>query len=365
MREVASIKQNKNKFSVLLLILFSFWLMAFCLILPEAAAQSALRALFLCAKSVVPSLAVFMICSKILIKTGFCEKLSRTPLRHLCPRLGISCGGLTAFLVGLISGFPMGAVILSELVLRGEISKEEARQMMPFCNNAGPAFVIGTVGAAFFGSVSLGAVLFAAQTAAAVTAVLLTAKRRRMTGAAESILPAGHAPKQNISAARIVSSSVSESALSLVSVCGFVVFFTVLSDSFLVIWKRLAQHSFGAILRGVFEISGGLSALGETGEFPFAVLLAVCGGILGFGGISVWMQAADRAEAGSIPMEGYLSGRMLCSLLCALYAVLFGASPQKSFSSFAVILMLLAGLLLYAAVVSIKNKGFFKKRVEK
>ena len=317
MREVASIKQNKNKFSVLLLILFSFWLMAFCLILPEAAAQSALRALFLCAKSVVPSLAVFMICAKILIKTGFCKKLSRTSLRHLCPRLGISCGGLTAFLVGLISGFPMGAVILSELVLRGEISKEEARQMMPFCNNAGPAFA------------------------------------------------AGHAPKQNISAARIVSSSVSESALSLVSVCGFVVFFTVLSDSFLVIWKRLAQHSFGAILRGVFEISGGLSSLGETGEFPFAVLLAVCGGILGFGGISVWMQAADRAEAGLIPMEGYLSGRMLCSLLCALYAVLFGASPQKSFSSFAVILMLLAGLLLYAAVVSIKNKGFFKKRVEK
>ena len=155
MREVAAIKQNKQIFSIILILIFAFWLMAFSLL----------------------SLAVFVICAKILIKTGFCEKLARTPVARLCPLLGMSCGGLVAFLVGLVSGFPMGAVALSELVLRGDITKEEEESLM-----------------------------------------LFSEKSEHFHDAA----------KEKLSAARVVSSSVSEGAAALLSVCGFVVFFCVL-----------------------------------------------------------------------------------------------------------------------------------------
>lgn len=368
MREAAAIKQNKQIFSTVIILIFAFWLMAFSLFSPGAAADSARRALSLCAGSVIPSLAVFVICAKILIKTGFCEKLAATPVRRICPLLGMSCGGFVAFLIGLISGFPMGAVALSELVLRGDITKKEAESLMPFCNNAGPAFVIGTVGASFFGSAGFGAVLFAAQTAAAVTAVLLTAGKRRgmlLLGKSERFRDTA---KEKASAARIVSSSVSEGAAALLSVCGFVVFFCVLSDSLLALFSALKWDMSdlgGALLRGFFEISGGFAAFGGIRGISMPVISAVSGAMLGFGGISVYMQAADRAGAASLDMRSYLPGKLICSLLCAVYAVIFSALLRSAFAAVTVGFAVLFGGLIMTVAGFVKNKGFFKKRVEK
>lgn len=343
-------------------------MMAFSLIFPEDAAASAARALSLCAKSVVPSLAVFVIGAKILIKTGFCEKLAKTPVRRLCPRLGLSCAGLTAFIIGLVSGFPMGAVALSELVMRGSMTKEEAQCLMPFCNNAGPAFVIGTVGAAFFGSAKIGLLLFAAQTAASVTALLLTAKGRRNTISFIHPSVANEKPQKRMDAGRIVSSSVAEGAAALLSVCGFVVFFSVLSDSLITLLSALNREPgalVGASLRGFFEISGGMAALGAVNGISLPVMYGLSGTMLGFGGLSVWMQASDRAGAADISVKGYLEGKLLCALLCGFFAVLFGAPPWEFPAAAAVILPLFIGLFLIFAVRQIKNQGFFKKRVEK
>lgn len=350
------------------MVLLAAWMMAFSLILPETAAASALRALSLCAESVIPSLAVFVIGAKILIKTGFCEMLAGTPIRHLCPHLGLSCAGLTAFLIGLVSGFPMGAVALSELVRHGAMTKEEAQCLMPYCNNAGPAFVIGTVGGAFLGSAGVGVLLFASQTAASVTALLLTAGERKkyagLTGPAASV--GARRPKN--SAARIVSSSVAEGASALLCICGFVVFFSVLSDSVLALFSALNWTPvtlFAVFLRGFLEISGGMAAVGAADGIPLPVMYALSGAMLGFGGLSVWMQAADRAGAADIPVKGYLTGKLLCALLCAFFAVLLGAPPWDFPEGLAVVLPLFAGCLFVFAVRRIKNQGFFKKRVEK
>ncbi len=368
MREVAAIKQNKQIFSIISVLIFAFWLMAFSLFSPGETAASARAALSLCARSVIPSLAVFVICAKILIKTGFCEKLARTPMARLCPLLGMSCGGFVAFLIGLVSGFPMGAVALSELVLRGDITKEEAESLMPFCNNAGPAFVVGTVGASFFGSAGFGAVLFAAQTAAAITAVLLTAKKRRGMLLSEKSERSREAAKEKLSAARVVSSSVSEGAAALLSVCGFVVFFCVLSDSLLALFSALKWNIGelgGALLRGFFEISGGFAALGGVHDVSAPVMLALSGAMLGFGGISVYMQAADRAGAASLSMARYLSGKLLCALFCAAYTVVFSAFMGHVAAAVAIGAAAFAVLLGAAVMGFVKNKGFFKKGVEK
>ncbi len=368
MREVAAIKQNKQIFSIILILIFAFWLMAFSLFSPEETAASARSALSFCINSFFVLFVLFVMRLKIVIKTGFCEKLARTPVARLCPLLGMSCGGLVAFLVGLVSGFPMGAVALSELVLRGDITKEEAESLMPFCNNAGPAFVVGTIGASFFGSAGLGAALFAAQTAAAITAVLLTAKKRRGMLFSEKSEHFHDAAKEKLSAARVVSSSVSEGAAALLSVCGFVVFFCVLSDSLLSLFSALKWNIGGlggALLRGVFEISGGFAALGKVHDVSAPVMLALSGTMLGFGGISVYMQAADRAGAASLSMTRYLSGKLLCALFCAAYAAAFGALMRSATAAAAVGAAALAVLLCAAVIGFVKNKGFFKKRVEK
>ena len=370
MREVAAIKQQKLFFSVGGALLLAFFVMAFSLTQPETAAALVRRALRLSAESVIPSLAVFAIGAKILVKSGACAGLGRTPLRHLFTPLGVSAAGFSAFLIGLVSGFPMGAAALSDLVSRGEMTREEAESLLPFCNNAGPAFVIGTVGAAFFGSARFGVILFAAQTAAAVLGVMMTAPARRKfisasCGAEKREMPAGR--KGVSSTAGVIASSVAEGAAAMLSVCGFVVFFAVVSGAVSHVMQalNLNMDALGtALLTGALEVSGGFAALAETALPPFA-LLAVSGAMLGFGGISVWMQAADRAGAAALSMSHYFRGKLLCAGLCAAFSVLFGIIFQSKWGGLYAVGMILLWILSGILFRFVKNHLFFKKRVEK
>ncbi len=60
--------------------------------------------------------------------------------------------GAYAFVMGIISGYPVGAKIVTEFKNNGECSKAEAERLLSFTNNSGPLFIIGTVGIAMFGN---------------------------------------------------------------------------------------------------------------------------------------------------------------------------------------------------------------------
>lgn len=53
--------------------------------------------------------------------------------------------GAYAFIMGIISGYPVGAKIVTEFRKNGECSKVEAERLLSFTNNSGPLFIIGTV----------------------------------------------------------------------------------------------------------------------------------------------------------------------------------------------------------------------------
>ena len=50
-----------------------------------------------------------------------------------------------AFIMGLISGYPVGAKIVTDLRKTNLCSKDEGERMLCFTNNSGPLFIIGTV----------------------------------------------------------------------------------------------------------------------------------------------------------------------------------------------------------------------------
>lgn len=60
--------------------------------------------------------------------------------------------GAYAFIMGIISGYPVGAKIVTEFKNNNECSTAEAERLLSFTNNSGPLFIIGTVGVAMFGN---------------------------------------------------------------------------------------------------------------------------------------------------------------------------------------------------------------------
>ena len=68
--------------------------------------------------------------------------------------------GAYAFIMGIISGYPVGAKIVTKFRQDGLCTKAEAERLLAFTNNSGPLFIIGTVGITLFGNTQIGILLF-------------------------------------------------------------------------------------------------------------------------------------------------------------------------------------------------------------
>ena len=136
-------------------------------------ASSAIRyasdAIDLCLEMIVPTLFPFFICSGILIYSGFCELLAKAFQFCMYPLFRISPVGSSAFILGIVSGYPLGAVTAGELYANNYISKTEAERLLAFCNNSGPLFILGSVGIAIYSNIKYGIALYVAHILAALT----------------------------------------------------------------------------------------------------------------------------------------------------------------------------------------------------
>lgn len=323
-------------------IILSAYLLFCALAFPQRTAMSVTSALTLGIKTVVPSVFVFSVAMKML-SPYMCRVLSRFSL--LQKALCVSPGGLCMIFSGMLSGFPVGAVVFSELYRGGYISREEGISLMPFCNNAGAAFLVGGVGIGMAKSANVGVILLVAQALSSMIMLVITAPSRRVM----------HRGEKAYGGSSSVVKSITQSGMSMISILSFMAFFSVISDA---ICADL--HLFGyieALLRGALEIGGGLAFLFSS-ALPGRIALS--GAIVGFSGISVMMQVSFAA--GVDIYRNYFQKKLLMSALCALissalsriisaatYLEILGSGAKNAYDTLKFFVM----LAIFAAVSSI------------
>ena len=75
------------------------------------------------------------------------------------PLFNIRGEGSFAFIMGILSGYPMGAKIAANFRQNNICSKVECERLLSFTNNSGPLFIIGSVGISLFGNSTIGFLL--------------------------------------------------------------------------------------------------------------------------------------------------------------------------------------------------------------
>ena len=275
--------------------------------------DAARGALSLCAVTILPSLFPFFVLSILLSRLGIPRTLGQR-LGFAARLFGVSGAGLTALPVGLLGGYPMGAACVSELLACGEIDENEAGRLLLFCNNSGPAFLIGAVGAGAFGSARAGFLLYAAHGSAA----LLTGFLFRGPGGGSA--EAKPIPAEPFTAA--FPAAVRQAVSAALTVCGFVVCFSVLLG-LLEAWGLPALLGLDtperrALLCGFFEIGSAVGAL--RGLEPSPAHLALAAAILGWGGLSVHCQTAALFCESEISLRRHALGRLCSALFSAAIA---------------------------------------------
>lgn len=265
--------------------------------------QAVGEALALCARSVMAALLPFFITVSLAIGCGLFDLLRRMGLP---PEAAV-------FVVGAIGGYPVGARTAGELFRQGGISHQRAQRLLTCCNNAGPSFILSIVGAGVFGDKRIGLVLYILHLLAALAAGWLMgrfgAKKappngEKRTGKGEKMTP------KSVTLSVLFVESVRSGAASMVSICGFVVYFWVLAALLRQLFPALSPA-----LCGLLELTGGITALPPTAR-GFCAAAA----LLGWGGVSVHCQTAAVLEGSGLSLGGYLPAKALQAVISAAMA---------------------------------------------
>ena len=296
---------------------------------PQQAMEAARSGLLLCGNVIIPSLFPFFVLSALVVELGLAGALGRMlePLMGVLFHVNGSCASAVA--LGFLGGYPVGARTAIELYRKGMCTKPEAQRLLAFCNNSGPAFILGVVGTGVFASSRAGLLLYLAHAAASVCVGILFRFYRAGEGK-QGLSHLTQVEAKRFSAA--FTGAVTSGLASVLNICAFVVLFTVIIRllvlsgilpflaglvGFLLSPLGFDQMWAQRLLTGFLEVSTGVSALAGEGNLPGRLTLAAF--LLGWAGLSVHCQVLTFLGGSGLSAKTYLAGKLLHGLLSALF----------------------------------------------
>lgn len=291
-------------------ILFCVFMFLCAVVFPAEAAESIMSSLSLAVRRVVPSLFVFSALAALFARIGLFTRAGR-----LGRLFGLSPACTAVALCGLLCGFPTSAVCAHALWESGEADAGEMRAVLPFCSNAGMAFVVGAVGGGMLGSRRAGYMLFLMQTVLSIVFILLFC-RSKSTAA---MLPV-RAKKESLSHALVA--SVSAAGGAMLAVCAFIAFFGAAADMICLVFPSVPPL-LRAVICSFFEISRGCAEFSGAAELSPLLRYVGVAFALGFSGVSVACQISERAGEISISVLPYLAKKLIFGLAMAASGGIF------------------------------------------
>ena len=336
---------KRNELSIL------FCIFTICLVLfSQTNLIAAKNGLILWATAVIPSLFPFFVATEMLSYTNVVSFLGKWLSPIMRPLFGVPGEGAFAFIMGLISGYPVGAKIVSNFVEEKICTKEEAERMLAFTNNSGPLFIIGTVGITLFGNTNVGILLFVTHILACISVgillnFLLKRKKddynnKKYEFKKISRINNFHNESKSLSFSslgEVLGNSIKSATSTILMIGGFVVMFSV------IISMLNQSHVFDGIsniispvlavigipvelvkpaLSGIVELTNGVNLVTGTQIENISINIVLCSFLLGFGGFSVLLQVFSIVSKNGLSIKKYAFGKLLQGTFAAFYTFL-------------------------------------------
>ncbi len=331
----------KIKRNILALFFLAFGL---CLLIFSSSNLPAIKkGLALWANSVVPSLFPFFVATELLMNTNFVNVLGRFFNKIMKPLFNIRGEGALGFIMGLISGYPVGAKIACDFRENNICSKEECERLLSFTNNSGPLFILGTVGISMFGNSTIGLLLLITHILACLTVGIIFRFWKFNSSSPDyvSTKSSNYKKYKNVTFSNlgdVLGKSITNSISTVLMIGGFVVIFSsiisilkasgILSSLVLMfnpIFNILhidTSFIYG-ILTGLLEITNGISSICSVNIREISVNIIITAFLLGFGGLSVLLQVLSITSKTDLSIKPYIFGKLLHGIFAAFYTFIF------------------------------------------
>lgn len=327
----------KLKRNILPLIFVCF---TFCLLIFSRSTLPAVKSgLTLWATSVVPSLFPFFVATELLMHTNVVYQLGNILNPIMKPLFNIRGEGSFAFIMGIISGYPIGAKIASNFRKNNICSKEECERLLSFTNNSGPLFIIGTVGILLFRNTIIGVLLFVTHLLASISVGIIFRFWKYNFHSEDYVSKylKKDTSKSSVSFSNlgeVIAESITSSISTILLIGGFVVIFSsiisILNASSILNFVsiffdpifnflRIDNEFIHAILTGILEITNGISSISNITCKKISFNIIFTAFLLGFGGISVLLQVLSITSKTDLSIKPYIYGKLLHGVLAAVY----------------------------------------------
>lgn len=316
---------------------------------PEICAGGVKNGILMCAQIVIPSLFPFMVVSSFIIKSGMGDalgKLLNKPTNLIFKLPGI-CSAV--IVMSQIGGFPIGAKMTSELLKSNAISKNQAQRMNLFCLNAGPAFIISTVGSMMLGSTKAGILIYISTVCASlITGILsVSINDKRAELKPEKTVIRLHDPVSSFV------DSTASAAKAMLMICAWVVVFRTVCD---ITANLNISPQFRLFLNCILEVTNGCQS--AAGVLPIPAVAAV----ISFGGLSVHCQINSYVRDSGLKMRYFYTARLICASVSAIICMellkvfpceieTFATNPNITATAYSISVPACAALLIMSALL--------------
>jgi len=315
----------KTNFGIIIPIMIALFNI-FLVLHPAEMIAAGREGLLLWFNQVLPTLLPFVVGVNLLAGLGFIHFMGALMAPVMVPVFKVPGAGAFALLTGVTSGYPMGAKAVAYLRETRQISRQEGQRLIAFCNNAGPLFVIGFVGAGLFGSVRMGYLMLISHISAAICIGLVFRFLYPSgetcgtgSGLAQAFKKYRDFRKNQYSGfGHVLGSSIKNAMESMVMIGGFIIVFCVVIEALEI--AGLFSEEAGLVsgfAAGMLEVANGAKMIAQGGP-PNAEAVAATAALISFGGLSVHGQTAHFIKDTDIEFAPYLIAKAVQALIAGV-----------------------------------------------
>lgn len=291
-------------------IVFIWGLIILFIIYPSVAHDGAMQGAQLFLHALLPYLLPYIILTQWLLKIPSQASASSRWKRYA-----------KAYILGSFGGFPVGAVTVTEMYKRQELSRAESTLLLAVCHAPGPMFIIGFIGLELFGDLQAGWKLLLALHCSNILFFIFAKRFFHATVPTPS--KTEHFTLQNVQSPLLEAIKDSSSVIMLVATT--VIFFSALGTVLTTVITNATHLDLGitqTIALALFEMTSGVQAahihLSSFSIFPYIVA-----SIVALNGLSIHIQVLTIARNVQLSILPYITARLFAAVAVPTLLLLF------------------------------------------
>ncbi|BCJ95464.1 sporulation integral membrane protein YlbJ [Anaerocolumna cellulosilytica] len=309
---------NRSIFSKAGILLF----LIIILLYPASSFQGAKNGLLLWFNTVLPTLLPFMIVSNLIIRLKISSILSKLfyPLFHIF--FDVSEEGSYPILIGFLSGMPVGAKTIGDMVEKKILSLREGQYLLSFCNNASPMFIMSYIAISQLNlpgfRVALLLILYGSGVLSAFFIFRLRRGSNRLTAQGYECMDS-YKDSTTFDFEKL-DAAIMEGFEVITKVGGYMILFSICAQIISDFGSSISYLKL--FLISFLEITTGINKLNNSG-LDMNIKIALITGITAFGGLSGLAQTKSVISNTRLSIHTYFKGKLLHMILAFLIAYLY------------------------------------------